>query len=554
MLGRQTDIFIKEIPIYTVEFKVSGAVINTQYIEVGESAEAPTVTPPEGYNFVRWDKSFNNVKSNLVVNAVLQIKTFTVRFFNYDSTVLKTSTVEYGKAAYCSSTPKVPVGNRFTSWDKSLNDIKQNTDFYPLYELCNYTIIWYGYNNALIRQDTNMHYGDPITPPQIPTPDDQVCLGWTTTVPATVTGDATFRSTFVRKWYTVTFYSDGQIVSQQTVIYKGSATAPTVSKSGYNFKGWDREFTNVTADISVNAIWKDVYSDIPANAKLRVFQETYTKDIYDLCDGVMQYTAQVPYEYREITGSTIEINYGMVSIDKDSSGETYHEGITGIYTYRFKFKIGEIDVSPDEISIIGATKYTYGSKGEYYSLYYDPTTPTTVNIQFKYKNWTSNRFNITYKFGNFYTFFTPNNDDANGNKIRSIFIMTMRESSRGYIKIEPSIPIVWGGDPKYCNNSLYISKCIPIVKEIYACYDGSSNNQRYKIYPNKEEDLRGNFVVSFLSYATGNYLSDGRKCIGVYNELDLMSGSYRLKHFEVILPDGTIKYARLLPMYEGYGY
>ncbi|MCL2151441.1 MAG: S-layer homology domain-containing protein [Oscillospiraceae bacterium] len=45
----------------------------------------------------------------------------------------------------------------------------------------------------------------------------------------------------------------GELV--QTVPDGGAAVAPTVSRSGYTFNGWDRSFANVTSDITVTAQW-----------------------------------------------------------------------------------------------------------------------------------------------------------------------------------------------------------------------------------------------------------------------------------------------------------
>jgi LPXTG-site transpeptidase (sortase) family protein len=41
----------------------------------------------------------------------------------------------------------------------------------------------------------------------------------------------------------------------QTVQSGGSAVAPTASRSGYNFDGWDRTFNNISSNITVTARW-----------------------------------------------------------------------------------------------------------------------------------------------------------------------------------------------------------------------------------------------------------------------------------------------------------
>ncbi len=76
---------------------------------------------------------------------------------------------------------------------------------------------------------------------------------------ASVTGTPTVVS------YTVTFNLNGGTHTgsgalTQTVPSGGSAVAPTVTRSGYTFSGWDRAFTNILQDLTVNATWSYISS------------------------------------------------------------------------------------------------------------------------------------------------------------------------------------------------------------------------------------------------------------------------------------------------------
>ena len=55
--------------------------------------------------------------------------------------------------------------------------------------------------------------------------------------------------------YTVRFVDyDNRLIKTERVAYGKDATAPSdPSRSGYTFIGWDREYTNITADITVTA-------------------------------------------------------------------------------------------------------------------------------------------------------------------------------------------------------------------------------------------------------------------------------------------------------------
>ena len=61
-------------------------------------------------------------------------------------------------------------------------------------------------------------------------------------------------------YYTVTFDTAGGVRTGggaliQTVAENGAAVAPTVTRSGYTFSGWDKTFNNVTSDMIVTAQW-----------------------------------------------------------------------------------------------------------------------------------------------------------------------------------------------------------------------------------------------------------------------------------------------------------
>ena len=83
--------------------------------------------------------------------------------------------------------------------------------------------------------------------------------------------DTSLSLSYIPKKYTVTFLDyDGTVISTQQVIEGISATEPeSPEREGYEFTGWDKDFTNITEDIVVTA----EYSKIPkpiATGKLRV--------------------------------------------------------------------------------------------------------------------------------------------------------------------------------------------------------------------------------------------------------------------------------------------
>ena len=57
-------------------------------------------------------------------------------------------------------------------------------------------------------------------------------------------------------YYTVTFTSDSSTISSQSIRRGQNAIAPSIpAKVGHTFHGWDQGFTNVQSNITVNAVW-----------------------------------------------------------------------------------------------------------------------------------------------------------------------------------------------------------------------------------------------------------------------------------------------------------
>lgn len=82
---------------YTVTFMDGEKVLATfTNVTHGDTVTAPEVPEKDGKTFKGWDKSFDNVTSDLIVNAKFETKKFTLTFINFDGTTVYTAAVEYG--------------------------------------------------------------------------------------------------------------------------------------------------------------------------------------------------------------------------------------------------------------------------------------------------------------------------------------------------------------------------------------------------------------------------------------------------------------------------
>ncbi|MCI8362325.1 MAG: BspA family leucine-rich repeat surface protein, partial [Clostridia bacterium] len=116
-------------------------------------------------------------------------------------------------------------------------------------------------NSGEVTQYTE---GEEVTLPEDVTKEGYNFAGWydnegltgspVTSIPSTATGDKTFYAKWERNTFTVTFKDGTERTNVQTVNSGENATAPNWTKPGYTLT-WDKTFTNVTTDITVNAIW-----------------------------------------------------------------------------------------------------------------------------------------------------------------------------------------------------------------------------------------------------------------------------------------------------------
>ncbi|MCL1978373.1 MAG: InlB B-repeat-containing protein [Candidatus Bathyarchaeota archaeon] len=109
---------------------------------------------------------------------------------------------------------------------------------------------------------SDLSYGDPT--PNTPTVTGDAgwkFTGWLPIPSETVTGNADYVAQWEqeqRTLFTVRFVDwDGVLLKSESVSYGGDATAPAnPTRADYIFTGWDRTFTNVTADLTVTAQYR----------------------------------------------------------------------------------------------------------------------------------------------------------------------------------------------------------------------------------------------------------------------------------------------------------
>ncbi len=200
------------INTYTVTFNLDGKGARTgggelvQMKNHGSAAIAPTVVAAAGWTFSGWDKAFDNITSELVVNAQYNAATYTVTYDAEGGTVSPPSKIVTYNAAY--GTLETPTRNGYTFAG------------------------WWTDDNGTGTQVTEM-----------------------TTV--TKTANHTIYAKWTANTYTVNYDAEGGTVSPSSKIVTfgsayGALTSPT--RNGYAFAGWWTGDNGTGAKVSSSTI------------------------------------------------------------------------------------------------------------------------------------------------------------------------------------------------------------------------------------------------------------------------------------------------------------
>lgn len=230
---------------YTVTFMDGEKVLATfTNVPHGSAVTAPEVPKKDGKTFSKWDKDFSKVTSDLTINAVYDVDTFTVTFKDGEK-VLETQTVEYEAAATAPDTARLspPEGMHFAKWDKDFSKVTEDIEVSAVYELNVYTVI---FKNGEMTLTTRVEHGSAATPPNVFDTPTEKFVGWDKPFD-NVTSDLIVNAKFETKKFTLTFINfDGTTVYTAEVEYGASIdshfetadSAATYDTTILDYDGW----------------------------------------------------------------------------------------------------------------------------------------------------------------------------------------------------------------------------------------------------------------------------------------------------------------------------
>ena len=266
---------------YTVEFYVEGTLVDTQRVTTGAAAVAPgedkvqaVISSENGVvkKFKGWDKTYGEVKSDLVVNAViertLETRTVTFKWWGLEEEKSEEMKVTFGTAAVAPEVENTTIEKEdgiyvfdgwevvttgYDSWTSVKSDLTVKAQYKKKYPKV-FAVRFLDAEGALIEGVQMVEYGESATAPSEKPQKaanaqyTYAFTGWDTVFDK-VTSDLKIRPVYkeMLRSYTVTFYdADGaQIGEAQTVAYGEGASVPdpapvkaSTPQYEYIFAGW----------------------------------------------------------------------------------------------------------------------------------------------------------------------------------------------------------------------------------------------------------------------------------------------------------------------------
>lgn len=256
-------------------------ILSRQKVAHGEAAqepEAPDREPSAQYHyfFTGWSGKTGNITTDMAFYPVYDttMRTYTVTFMDEDI-VLETQTVEYGSDAKTPENPTRPAEEwgswKFIGWDGSYTMVVKDEIVQAQFEKSynEYEVLFYdAEGNVLSRQKVT--HGEAAQVPEAPEKKstaryDYIFTGWSEET-ENITGNTAFYPRYETKTrtYKVTFMNGDAVYVVQDVAYGLSASAPAdpVKKEDavytYRFIGWDRDFSLITGDLTVHAVFEQI--------------------------------------------------------------------------------------------------------------------------------------------------------------------------------------------------------------------------------------------------------------------------------------------------------
>jgi len=347
-------------PKHTVTFVdgVTKQTIGTQDVEECKDATLPEAPQHEGYTFLRWDDDGVFITDPLTITAEYAINSYTVTFLDgVTGETLDTQIVEYGSAA---TAPEYPAhtGYTFTGWSGDYNKITGDTIVTATYELNTYTVTFYDWDDTVLSTQS-VYHGLSATAPANPTRQFHTFLCWDTDF-TNITADTDVKAVYVENDMTVYYAiaivdSEGGKIEGPTQVLAGEDATFTITPDE------DYLLTDVLVDgRSVGAVETYTFQKVDANHYIQAVFHTheYTAEVTaPTCTegGYTTYTCACGDSYVDDYTDALGHNEELVGL---TDATCTAEGYTGDIVCSV---CGEVFAEGEVIPALGHTKELVGA-------------------------------------------------------------------------------------------------------------------------------------------------------------------------------------------------
>ena len=317
---------------YTVTFMDGEKVLETfTNVRHGDTVTAPEVSEKYGKTFIGWDKKFDNVTSDLTINAVYDIDTFTVTFKDGEK-VLETQTVEYEAAATAPDTARLspPEGMHFKEWDKDFSKVTEDIEVSAVYERNVYTVTFK--NGETTIKVVEVKHGDPATPPNVFDTPTEKFVGWDKSFD-NVTSDLIVNAKFETKKFTLTFINfDGTTVYTAEVEY--GASIRDHFETADNDVAYDDKILDYVGWYDKSDTKKTIIDDF-SELTMPTRDLTYVLKLRLMDSAIGDFKVNTPADFTFMESNTAEFTV------TPNEGTTLYEGVV---TYKYIWTINKDNV------------------------------------------------------------------------------------------------------------------------------------------------------------------------------------------------------------------
>lgn len=295
-------------------------------------------------------------------------KYYTVTFVGRDGSTLKTEQVKEGESATAPTTLPEVDDYVFSNWDKSFDAVNGDLRITAVYrKLKDFTVIFLDKEGVILKIAT-VREGSEANAPTPPTVEGYEFTNWDVDF-SNITSNLNVTAVYKEKTYTVKFlgFDDAHLKTEE-VVHLNAATAPVAPEvEGYNFTGWDKEFDEITNNLIVKAVYEKII-------------KKYTVTFLTIDEGIIRRVEVNEGEAAEAPNAPTVLGHNFLNWDIDFSNVTSDLTVRPIYekrTYNIIFVSDGIEIETQQITFQE-----------------DATPPTVEKEGYKFIGWDEDTTNI----------------------------------------------------------------------------------------------------------------------------------------------------------------